>query len=74
MRLLHARRSHCRDHLGIDPELFNVNGGAISIGHPYGMSGARMVGHALIQRADGAAADMSSSPCAWGWHGRRWSI
>ncbi|WP_321390891.1 acetyl-CoA C-acyltransferase [Emcibacter sp.] len=40
---------YCRDHLGIDPEIFNVNGGAISIGHPYGMSGSRMVGHALIE-------------------------
>ncbi|MEO0936585.1 MAG: acetyl-CoA C-acyltransferase [Pseudomonadota bacterium] len=38
-----------RDHLGIPDELLNVNGGAISIGHPYGMSGARMVGHALIE-------------------------
>lgn len=38
---------YCRDQLGIDPEKFNVNGGAIAIGHPYGMSGARMVGHAL---------------------------
>lgn len=40
---------HCRDELGIPNELLNVNGGAISIGHPYGMSGARMVGHALIE-------------------------
>lgn len=40
---------YCRDRLGIDPERFNVNGGAISIGHPYGMSGARMTGHALIE-------------------------
>ena len=40
---------YCRDRLGIDPERFNVNGGAISIGHPYGMSGARMVGHLLIE-------------------------
>lgn len=38
-----------RDQLGIPDELLNVNGGAISIGHPYGMSGARMVGHALIE-------------------------
>ncbi|MDG1470681.1 MAG: acetyl-CoA C-acyltransferase [Ascidiaceihabitans sp.] len=38
-----------RDHLGIPDEILNVNGGAISIGHPYGMSGARMVGHALIE-------------------------
>lgn len=40
---------YCRDHLGIDPEIYNVNGGAISIGHPYGMTGARQVGHALIE-------------------------
>jgi acetyl-CoA C-acetyltransferase len=39
----------CRDRLGIDPDRFNVSGGAISIGHPYGMSGARMTGHALIE-------------------------
>ncbi len=38
---------YCRDRLGIDNEKLNINGGAISIGHPYGMSGARMVGHAL---------------------------
>ncbi|MEP4196211.1 MAG: acetyl-CoA C-acyltransferase [Aliishimia sp.] len=38
-----------RDRLGIPDEILNVNGGAISIGHPYGMSGARMVGHALIE-------------------------
>lgn len=40
---------YCRDRLGIDNEKLNINGGAISIGHPYGMSGARMVGHALIE-------------------------
>ncbi len=40
---------YCRDHLGISNDRLNVNGGAISIGHPYGMSGARMVGHALIE-------------------------
>lgn len=40
---------YCRDKLGIDPELFNVNGGAIALGHPYGMSGARLAGHALIE-------------------------
>lgn len=40
---------YCRDTLGIDPETCNVNGGAISIGHPYGMSGARLVGHALLE-------------------------
>jgi acetyl-CoA C-acetyltransferase len=40
---------YCRDRLGIPPELLNVDGGSISIGHPYGMSGARMTGHALIE-------------------------
>jgi acetyl-CoA C-acetyltransferase len=40
---------YCRDRLGIDPLRYNVDGGAIAIGHPYGMSGARMVGHALIE-------------------------
>ena len=40
---------YCRDKLGIPNEILNVNGGAISIGHPYGMSGARLVGHALIE-------------------------
>jgi acetyl-CoA C-acetyltransferase len=40
---------YCRDRLGIPMERLNVDGGAISIGHPYGMSGARMVGHALIE-------------------------
>ena len=40
---------YCRDKLNIPNELLNVNGGAISIGHPYGMSGARLVGHALIE-------------------------
>jgi len=40
---------YCRDRLGIDPDRLNVNGGAIAVGHPYGMSGARLVGHALIE-------------------------
>jgi acetyl-CoA C-acetyltransferase len=40
---------YCRDKLGIPDERLNVNGGSISIGHPYGMSGSRMVGHALIE-------------------------
>jgi acetyl-CoA C-acetyltransferase len=40
---------YCRDRLGIPDERLNVDGGAISIGHPYGMSGARLVGHALIE-------------------------
>ena len=40
---------YCRDRLGIDPARVNVNGGAIAIGHPFGMSGARLVGHALLE-------------------------
>ena len=40
---------YCRDQLGIDPAKYNVSGGAISVGHPYGMSGARMAGHLLIE-------------------------
>ena len=40
---------YCRDKLGIDNDLLNVNGGSISIGHPYGMTGARCVGHTLIE-------------------------
>jgi len=40
---------HCRDQLGIPDERLNVNGGAIAIGHPFGMSGARLVGHALLE-------------------------
>uniref|UniRef100_UPI003B518434 acetyl-CoA C-acyltransferase n=1 Tax=Roseovarius indicus TaxID=540747 RepID=UPI003B518434 len=40
---------YCRDRLGIDPAICNVNGGSISIGHPFGMTGARMAGHLLIE-------------------------
>lgn len=40
---------YCRDALGIDPDKYNVNGGSISVGHPYGMTGARLTGHALIE-------------------------
>jgi acetyl-CoA acetyltransferase family protein len=40
---------YCCDRLGIDPQKLNVDGGAISVGHPYGMSGARLAGHALIE-------------------------
>jgi acetyl-CoA C-acetyltransferase len=40
---------YCRDRLGIDGEKLNVDGGAIAIGHPYGMSRSRLAGHALIE-------------------------
>lgn len=40
---------YCREELNIDPAIYNVNGGGISIGHPYGMTGSRLVGHALIE-------------------------
>ena len=57
----------CRDRLGIPDEKLNVNGGAISIGHPYGMSGARMVGHALREgRRRGARYAVVSMCVGWG--------
>jgi acetyl-CoA C-acetyltransferase len=40
---------YCRDALGIDPDKLNVNGGAIAVGHPFGMTGARTTGHILIE-------------------------
>ncbi len=40
---------YCRDKLGIDPEKLNVNGGSVAVGHPYGMTGARLAGHVLIE-------------------------
>ena len=57
---------YCRDKLGIPDELLNVNGGAISIGHPYGMSGARMVGHALIEGKRRGARYVVCSMCIGG--------
>jgi acetyl-CoA C-acetyltransferase len=57
---------HCRDRLGIPDELLNVNGGAISIGHPYGMSGARMVGHALIEGKRRGARYVVTTMCVGG--------
>ncbi len=57
---------YCRHHLGIDPEIYNVNGGAISIGHPYGMTGARQVGHALIEGRRRGVKYVVTSMCVGG--------
>ena len=57
---------YCRDKLGIDPDLYNVNGGSISIGHPYGMTGARTTGHALIEGKRRGAKYVVVSMCVGG--------
>ena len=57
---------YCRDHLGIDPEKYNVNGGGISIGHPYGMTGARLVGHALVEGRRRGVKHVVVTMCAGG--------
>ena len=57
---------YCRDKLGIPNELLNVNGGAISIGHPYGMSGARLTGHALIEGKRRGAKYVVTTMCIGG--------
>jgi len=60
---------YCRDKLGIPNDLLNVNGGAVSIGHPYGMSGARMVGHALIEGKRRGAKFVVCTMCIGGGQG-----
>ncbi|KKL35423.1 acetyl-CoA acetyltransferase [Burkholderia contaminans FFH2055] len=57
---------YCRDKLRIDPARYNVNGGSISIGHPYGMTGARLVGHALIEGKRRGARYVVVSMCVGG--------
>jgi len=60
---------YCRDRLGIPDDRLNVNGGAISIGHPYGMSGTRMVGHALIEGRRRGVKHVVISMCVGGGQG-----
>lgn len=60
---------YCRDKLGIPDEKLNVNGGSISIGHPYGMTGSRMVGHALIEGRRRGAKYVVTTMCVGGGQG-----
>ncbi|QKG24614.1 acetyl-CoA C-acyltransferase [Actinomadura verrucosospora] len=57
---------YCRDELHIDPDRFNVNGGGISIGHPYGMTGSRLVAHALIEGRRRGARQVVVTMCVGG--------
>ena len=57
---------YCRDKLGIDPSIYNVNGGSIAIGHPFGMTGARLSGHALMEGKRRKAKNVVVSMCIGG--------
>ena len=57
---------YCRDTLGIDPAKYNVNGGSIAIGHPFGMTGARLAGHALLEGRRRKARHVVVSMCVGG--------
>ncbi len=57
---------YCRDKLGIDPSIYNVNGGSIAIGHPFGMTGARLAGHVLMEGKRRKAKNVVVSMCIGG--------
>ena len=65
---------YCRDKLGIDPDKLNVNGGSIAIGHPYGMTGARLTGHLLIEGRRRKAKYGVVDHVHRRWHGRGGSV